>query len=131
MAYISGFDRSQTALFPVTVDELIDENNVVRLVELFINGLDLKKFGFKKVVSNEEGRPCYDPSDLLKLYIYGYLNRIRTSRLLERECKRYVEFILLLKGLQPCFRREASAIAGCHHGSKEDLFQRANQRTGK
>jgi len=122
MAYISGFDRSQTALFPVTVDELIDENNVVRLVELFINGLDLKKFGFKKVVSNEEGRPCYDPSDLLKLYIYGYLNRIRTSRLLERECKRNIELIWLLKGLQPCFR----TIAGFrseHPDAFKNLFR--------
>ena len=105
MAYISGFDRSQTALFPVTVDELIDENNVVRLVELFINGLQLEKFGFSKTISNEkEGCSCYHPSDLLKLYIYGYLNRIRTSRLLERECKRNIELIWLLKGLQPCFR---------------------------
>ena len=104
MAYVSGFDRTQTALFPVTVDEMIDENNVVRLVEIFINGLDLKKLGFEKAVSNEEGRPCYDPADLLKLYLYGYLNRIRTSRLLERECKRNVELIWLLKGLQPCFR---------------------------
>jgi len=104
MAYVSGFDRTQTALFPVTVDEMIDETNVVRLVELYINGLDLKKLGFQKVVANEEGRPCYDPSDLLKLYLYRYLNRIRTSRLLERECKRNVELIWLLKGLQPCFR---------------------------
>jgi len=108
MAYVSGFDRTQTALFPVTVDEMIDETNVVRLVEIYINGLDLKKLGFEKTTANEEGRPCYDPSDLLKLYLYGYLNRIRTSRLLERECKRNVELIWLLKGLQPCFRREAS-----------------------
>lgn len=104
MAYVSGFDRTQTALFPVSVDEMIDEKNVVRLVEIYINGLDLKKLGFQKAVANDEGRPCYDPADLLKLYLYGYLNRIRTSRLLERECKRNVELIWLLKGLQPCFR---------------------------
>ena len=122
MGYVSGFDRTQTALFPVTVDEMIDENNVVRLVELYINGLDLKKLGFQKVVSNEEGRPCYDPSDLLKLYLYGYLNRIRTSRLLERECKRNIELIWLLKGLQPCFR----TIAGFrseHPQAFKNLFR--------
>ena len=104
MTYISGFDRSQTALFPLTVDELIDENNIVRLVEIFINGVDLKQIGFLKSVPADEGRPPYDPADLLKLYLYGYLNRIRTSRLLERECKRNIELIWLLKGLQPCFR---------------------------
>ena len=104
MAYISGFDRKQTALFPSSVDELIEENNIARLVDVFINSLDLQKFGFLKTVQAEEGRPCYNPADLLKLYIYGYLNRIRTSRLLERECKRNIELIWLLNGLQPCFR---------------------------
>ena len=121
MAYISGFDRSQTALFPLSVDELIDNNNVVRLVELFINGLTLEKFGFLNAPANEEGRPAYDPADLLKLYVYGYLNRIRTSRLLERECKRNIELIWLLKGLQPCFR----TIAGFrseHPESFKNLF---------
>ena len=122
MTYISGFDRSQTALFPATVDELIDQNNVVRLIEIFINGLDLKKFGFAKAVLAEEGRPGYDPADLLKLYLYGYLNRIRTSRLLERECKRNMELIWLLKGLQPCFR----TIAGFrseHPDAFKNLFR--------
>ena len=96
MAYISGFDRKQTALFPSSVDELIEENNIARLVDVFINSLDLQKFGFLKTLQAEEGRPCYNPADLLKLYIYGYLNRIRTSRLLERECKRNIELIWLL-----------------------------------
>ena len=104
MGYIEGFDRRQTALFPVTVDELIGENNIARLVEVFINSIDLQKMGFQKSVPADDGRPAYDPADLLKLYIYGYLNRIRTSRLLERECKRNIELIWLLKGLQPCFR---------------------------
>jgi transposase len=122
MAYIVGFDRSQITLFPATVEETIDENNVVRLVELFINGLDLNKFGFQKAIPSEEGRPSYHPSDLLKLYIYGYLNRIRTSRLLERECKRNIELIWLLKGLQPCFR----TIAGFrseHPQAFKNLFR--------
>ena len=104
MGYITGFDRDQTVLFPATLEESIDENNPVRLVDLFIKGLDLTKLGFKKMVKSEDGRPGYDPADLLKLYLYGYLNRIRTSRLLERECKRNIELIWLLKGLQPCFR---------------------------
>ena len=104
MAYITGFNRSQTALFPVAIDELIDENNIARLVDVFINSLNLQKFRFINPAPGSEGRPCYHPSELLKLYIYGYLNRIRTSRLLERECKRNIELIWLLKGLQPCFR---------------------------
>ena len=104
MSYITGFDRSQTALFPVAIDELIDENNIARLVDVFINSLNLQKFGFINPITDSEGRPCYHPADLLKLYIYGYLNRIRTSRLLERECKRNIELIWLLKGMQPCFR---------------------------
>lgn len=104
MAYVVGFDRSLIALFPATVYETIDGNNIVRWVELFNNRLELSKFGFQKVLPSEEGSPSYHPTDLSKLYIYGYLNRIRISRLLERECKRNIEFIWLLKGLQPCSR---------------------------
>ena len=122
MSYITGFDRSQTALFPVAIDEHIDENNIARLVDVFINSLNLQKFGFINPVPESEGRPCYHPADLLKLYIYGYLNRIRTSRLLERECKRNIELIWLLKVLQPCFR----TIAGFrseHPEAFKKLFQ--------
>lgn len=73
-------------------------------MEYFVRGLDLGKRGFTKATKAEEGRPAYHPADLLKLYLYGYLNRFRTSRLLERECKRNIELIWLRRGLQPCFR---------------------------
>lgn len=98
--YIQGQNRAQTYLFPVTLDDAVDAQNEVRLIDLFVDGLDLGEFGFT-VQHTENGRPAYHPSDLLKLYIYGYLNRVRSSRCLERECKRNIEAIWLLKNLQP------------------------------
>jgi transposase len=98
--YIQGQNRAQTYLFPVTLDDAVDAENEVRLIDLFVDGLDLAEFGFK-AEHTENGRPAYHPSDLLKLYIYGYLNRVRSSRCLERECKRNIEAIWLLKNLQP------------------------------
>ncbi len=82
------------------MDASIDQDNEVRLIDLFVDSLQLGDFGFK-VDFDENGRPAYRPSDLLKLYIYGYLNRIRSSRSLERECKRNIEVIWLVKGLHP------------------------------
>jgi transposase len=100
MKFIKGQDRTQTHLFPVTLDQSIDPENEVRLIDLFVDSLPLENFGFaKKFV--ETGRPAYHPSDLLKLYIYGYLNKVRSSRDLEKECKRNIEVMWLLKALQP------------------------------
>lgn len=104
MKYLEGFDRLQATLFPSCIDEMIPGEAEVRMVDLFVESLPLEQLGFYEHKPSEEGRPMYHPRDLFKLYIYGYLNRIRTSRLLERECKRNVELIWLLKGLQPCFR---------------------------
>lgn len=101
MSYITGFDRTQTALFPVPIDQIIDPENEVRFIDLFVDSLKLSEFGFKDVGLNQNGRPPYHPADLLKLYIYGYLNRIRSSRGLEKECKRNIELIWLIKGLVP------------------------------
>ncbi len=101
MSFIQGFDRHQTALFPQAIDELIDSNNPVRFIDIFVNQLKIVEFGFKDVRKNINGRPPYNPADLLKLYIYGYLNRIRSSRALEKECKRNIELIWLIKGLVP------------------------------
>ena len=85
MRFIQGQNRTQTHLFPISLDESIDEDNEVRLIDIFVNSLDLSDFGFK-VDFDENGRPAYHPGDLLKLYIYGYLNRNRSSRCLEKEC---------------------------------------------
>lgn len=100
MKFIKGQDRTQTHLFPVSLDQSIDPQNEVRLIDLFVNSLPLEDFGFdKKFVEN--GRPAYHPSELLKLYIYGYMNKVRSSRDLEKECKRNIEVMWLLKALQP------------------------------
>jgi len=104
MVYLTGFDRKQAALFPQYIDEIIAEDAPVRLIDLFVESLDLKQLGFVQNGKSDNGRPAYHPKDLFKLYIYGYLNRIRTSRLLERECQRNIEVIWLLHGLTPCFR---------------------------
>ena len=100
MKYITGQNRAQIYLFPVSLDDAVDAENEVRLIDLFVDGLDLGEFGFKMEFI-ENGRPAYHPSDLLKLYIYGYLNRVRSSRQLEKECHRNIEVIWLLKNLQP------------------------------
>ena len=104
MKYIEGFNRNQSILFPQCIDEIIPEDSEVRIIDAFVDALPLKDLGFLEHQPTEEGRPMYHPRDLFKLYVYGYLNRIRTSRLLERECERNIELIWLLKGLRPCFR---------------------------
>jgi transposase len=100
MKFIQGYDRHQTHLFPVSLEESIEQDNEVRVIDLFVQSLPLKEFGFDMDFI-ENGRPAYHPSDLLKIYIYGYLNKLRSSRDLERECKRNIEVMWLLKGLQP------------------------------
>lgn len=117
MSFQKGNDREQTLLFPVSLEEMITKEHPVRIIDLFIQTLDLQKLGFFSSAPASEGRPAYDPKDLLKLYLYGYLNRIRTSRLLERECLRNVEVMWLLKGLKPCFR----TIAGFRSMNSEGL----------
>lgn len=100
MKYIQGIDRFQTTLFPVSLDATIDADNEVRLIDLFVESLELSTYGFL-MDHDENGRPAYHPKDLLRLFIYGYLNRLRSSRSLEKETKRNVELMWLLKGLQP------------------------------
>ena len=101
MNYITGFDRKQTVLFPETLDQLIENNNAVRFVDAFVDSLKEVDLGFKDIRCNINGRPPYHPKYLIKLYIYGYLNRIRSSRALEKECKRNIELMWLMKGLVP------------------------------
>ncbi|MBT3385952.1 MAG: IS1182 family transposase [Prolixibacteraceae bacterium] len=100
MKFIKGQNREQTYLFPVSLDSAVDANNEVRLIDIFVDRLTLEEFGFK-VYFQENGRPAYHPADLLKLYIYGYLNRVRSSRGLEKECNRNIEVMWLLKSLKP------------------------------
>jgi transposase len=93
MEFISGEDRGQAILLPDSIDEYVDDNNSVRVIEAYIDSLDLEGLGFSKAAPNGTGRPMYDPKDLLKLYVYGYMNRIRSSRRLEREAGRNLEAI--------------------------------------
>src|SRR3954447_1152691 len=104
MAHISGPDRSQTLLFPESVDDYVDPDNPVRFIDAFVDGLDLTAAGFVGVEPKATGRPGYAPADLLKLYIYGYLNRVRSSRRLEAETCRNIEVIWLLRHLKPDFK---------------------------
>ncbi|WP_375784835.1 transposase [Bradyrhizobium sp. Pha-3] len=104
MAHISGSDRSQLLLLPEAIDDYVDVENPVRFIDAFVDELDLKSSGFARVEGKVIGRPGYDPGDLLKLYIYGYLNRVRSSRRLEAECHRNMEVIWLLRTLKPDFK---------------------------
>ena len=102
--YVEGQDRSQTTLFPESLDEYITEDNPVRVVDVFVDELDLKELGFDGAEPEATGRPAYHPATLLKIYIYGYLNRIQSSRRLEREAQRNVELIWLTGRLAPDFK---------------------------
>jgi transposase len=104
MGYIEGEDRKQSVLFPEVLDDYISEENAVRFIDVFIEELDLSELGFVKAIPKETGRPPYDPGDLLRLYVYGYLNRTRSSRQLEREAGRNVELMWLLRKLRPDFK---------------------------
>src|SRR5947207_6999254 len=102
--YVEGEDRSQATLFPETLDEYIAADNPVRIVDVFVDKLDLQKLGFDSMQPVATGRPAYHPGTLLKIYIYGYLNRIQSSRRLERETQRNVELIWLTGRLMPDFK---------------------------
>jgi len=100
MKFIQGHSRNQINLFPVSLDQSIDPDNEVRMIDLFVESLSIKDYGFR-IDFTENGRPAYHPSDLLKLFIYGYMNKVRSTRDLEKECKRNIEVMWLLKCLKP------------------------------
>ena len=102
--YIEGQERTQSVLFPERLDDWIDEDNPVRAVDVFVDQLDLVRLGFERAQPAETGRPGYHPATLLKVYVYGYLNRIQSSRRLEREAQRNVELIWLTGRLMPDFK---------------------------
>jgi transposase len=100
MKFIQGHNRNQITLFPVSLEQSIDPDNEVRIIDLFVDSLSVKDYGFRTDFP-ENGRPAYHPSDLLKLFIYGYMNKIRSTRDLEKECGRNIEVMWLLKCLKP------------------------------
>ena len=104
MNYIAGSDRGEVLLLPEALEDYLGAENPVRFIEAFVAQLDLAKEGFRHAQLHESGRPPYDPGDLLRLYLYGYLNRVRSSRGLEREAGRNLEVIWLLRKLRPDFK---------------------------
>ena len=106
--FIQGENRTQVTLLPESLDDYVSDTNPVRVVDVFVGELDLGKLGFEGVVPAETGRPAYHPADLLKIYIYGYLNRIQSSRRLEREAQRNVELMWLTGRLMPDFKTIAN-----------------------
>jgi transposase len=104
MGYIEGTNRAQGMMFPMTVDEYIDESNEVRAIGAFLEALDFKGMKFNRAEPAETGRPGYDPRKMMGLYLWGHMNRLRSSRKLEKECVRNLEAIWLMEGLRPDFK---------------------------
>src|SRR5262245_8128163 len=135
--FVEGQDRSQLILLPDCLDDYVTENNPVRVIEAFIDELDLAVLGFAGVVPEATGRPSYHPVTLLKIYLYGYLNRVQSSRRLEREAQRNIELMWLTGRLAPDFKtiadfrkdNGAAIRAGCSQvgvlGRKLGPFTRA------
>lgn len=102
--FIEGAKRSQSVLFPERLEDWIGEDNPVRVIDVFVDEMDLGALGFEGSLPADTGRPGYDPATLLKIYIYGYLNRVQSSRRLEREAQRNVELMWLTGRLAPDFK---------------------------
>ena len=102
--FVEGEPRTQATLFPERIEDYIDEDNPVRFIDYFVDGLDLEQVGFHGMKPKATGRPAYHPATMLKLYIYGYLNRIQSTRRLERESGRNIELMWLLGRLRPDFK---------------------------
>jgi transposase len=125
MQHIQGQQRSQVTLFPDVLDDYVAQDNPVRFLDAFVDTLDLATLGFRHAVLQQTGRPPYHPADLLKLYAYGYLNRLRSSRLLEREAARNLELMWLLKRLTPDFK----TIADFRRDNRQAIRQVCRQFT--
>jgi transposase len=126
MPYVEGEERKQAILFPETIDEYISQDNVVRVIDEYINQLNVAELGFRFAERPLMGRPPYNPRDMLKLYLYGFLNGIRSSRKLEHETKRNIEVLWLLKKLSPDFKTIAD-FRKHHKGSLKKIFRNFNQ----
>ena len=123
MTHIAGRDRSQHHLLPPSIDDYVGPDNPVRFIDAFVAQLDLRDLGFVRAEAKATGRPGYHPGDLLKLYIYGYVNRVRSSRRLEAETGRNLEVIWLLRGLQPDFKTIADFRKENHTAFKQIFRQ--------
>src|ERR1017187_4554940 len=106
--FIEGVDRTQVSLLPDCVDDYVGADNPVRVIEAFVDQLDLREMGFESVDPEMPGRPAYHPSVMLKLYIYVYLNRVQSSRRLEHESQRTLELMWLTGRLMPDFKTIAN-----------------------
>src|SRR6202158_3320120 len=104
MAHVTGQSRYKSTLFPAVLDEVVSIDDPVRVIDAFVDTLDLAALGFAKVEAEQMGRPPYAPGDILKLYIYGYLHRVRSSRGLEAEAHRNVQVMWLINRLTPAFK---------------------------
>ena len=119
MHYVEGLNRNQLTLFPEALDDYISQDNPVHFLDAFVDTLDIEALGFKHAILAETGRPPYHPGALLRLYIYGYLNRLRSSRMLDREAHRNVEVMWLLRRLTPDFK----TIADFRKDNREAIRQ--------
>lgn len=117
MSHIAGIDRTQTSLLPPCVDDYVAPEALVRVVDAFVASLDLAELGFSRAVAASTGRPGFDPADMLRLYIWGYLNQVRSSRHLERACVRDLEALWLMRRLAPDYR----TIAAFRHDNPEAI----------
>ena len=117
--HIKGKSRSQATFFPETLDDFVSTENPVRVIDVFVDELDLSELGFNGVVPKDTGRPNYHPAMLLKLYIYGYLNRIQSSCRLEREANRNIELMWLTERLAPDFKTIADFRKNKGEGIKQ------------
>lgn len=125
MSYLRGPDRAQVQLLPPCLEDYVSADSAARFIDAFVEGLDLMALGFSHAQPADTGRPPYHPADLLKLYLYGYLNRIRSSRRLEAEAARNLELIWLLRGLRPDFKTIADFRKDNHKAFKP-LFKQFN-----
>ena len=127
--FVEGIDRSQSTLFPERLDDWIGDDNPVRVIDVFVDELDLGGLGFARVVPRATGRPSYHPSVLLKLYSYGYLNRVQSSRRLEREAGRNIEVMWLIGRLVPDhktiadFRKDTGSATRRRHSFSWPMIQ--------
>jgi transposase len=136
MSYISGENRGQLALLPAAIEDYVAADAPVRVIDAFVNGV-AKGLGFGRAVPAVMGRPPYDPRDLVKPYLYGYLNEIRSSRRLERECSRNLEVMWLLRRLAPDFktiadfRRDNGAARQCCFRNSTDQFSHSRAKESR
>lgn len=119
VGFMEGQDRAEISLLPPCIDDYVSPHAVVRVVDAFVQSLDLNELGFERTVAAATGRPGLRPGDMLRLYIWGYLNQVRSSRMLERACVRDLEALWLMRRLAPDYR----TIAGFRHDNPEAIVR--------